>query len=88
MDSTFYQHRYKLAVGAVAVSTLLVLVIPVAGFMIGYISETLSRLLIAGLGALGTILLATLTSLTILNNRVLVRELLLVRIGQRYSTAK
>ena len=74
MDSTFYQHRYKLAVGAVAVSTLLVLVIPVAGFMLGYVSETLSRLLIAGLGALGTILLATLTSLTILNNRVLVRE--------------
>jgi hypothetical protein len=74
MDSTIYQHRYKLAAGAGAVSTLLVLVIPIAGFTLGYVSETLSRLLIAGLGALGTILLATLTSLTILNNRVLVRE--------------
>jgi len=74
MESRLYQHRYTIAVGALLLSVILVLVIPIGGFVLGYVSQTVSRLLIAGLGALGTILLATLTVLTILNNQVLINE--------------
>jgi len=74
MDSPLYHHRYKIAVGTVLFSIILVLVIPIGGFVLGHVSQTVSRLLIAGLGALGTILLATLTVLSMLNNRVLVQE--------------
>lgn len=47
---------------------------PVVAFAQGYVGETLSQLLISGLGASGTVLLAFLTYQTISNNQELIEE--------------
>lgn len=74
MNSPLYRYRLEIVVGALVLSVALVLIFPVVSVFYGFISNTIARLLIAGFGAFGTILLAILTFLTIQNNRVLVEE--------------
>lgn len=67
-------HRYEIAIGVFILSVIFLLVIPLLGYLRGLWSSTVSRLLISGIGGLGTILLALLTFLTLLDNHVLVKE--------------
>lgn len=70
----FQNHRYSLTVIALVFVAVLILPLPILGFVCGYISETVARLLMVGIGAFGTVLLATITLLTLVDNRILVQE--------------
>ena len=73
-ENWFQEHRYYIAgIGFLSLSTL-VLGVPLYGYSQGILSETMTRLLMSGLGVLGTVLLATLTFLTLLDNRILTQE--------------
>jgi hypothetical protein len=73
-DNWLRANRYYIAGGTFILVSALVLVVPILGYLQGLWSETTSRLLMSGMGVLGTVLLATLTFLTLLDNRILIQE--------------
>lgn len=68
------ESRYSLAIGSIVLAFVFVIIVPIWGYLYGIWSSTLSRLLMVGVSGLGTILLATLTFITLLDNRILVQE--------------
>lgn len=73
-DHWLHDNRHSLAFGALIFSFIFTLVIPIIGYLFNFWSSTVSRLLMTGFGGLGTITLALLTFLTLIENRILVQE--------------
>lgn len=67
-------YRYRIAVFVLLIAGLLCVVVPIVGVKYGVMTRTTTEMFVSGLGALGTISLATLTFLSILNNRILIEE--------------
>ncbi|MBX0284746.1 hypothetical protein EGH22_00245 [Halomicroarcula sp. F28] len=66
-------YRY-IIVGAILAGSVLLILGTISAYVFDWLSSQTVQLLIAGTGALGTVLLASLTLLTLLDNRELVKE--------------
>ena len=73
-DSWFQKHRYYIAGIGFILLSVSILGVPVIGYSWGIWSETVMQVLMSGMSVAGTLLLATLTFLTLIDNRILIQE--------------